>query len=309
MTAAVPVPAQRVRQGTVRAEDDRLLPVLPALEPLFGSGGLRRGSAVAVRGSASLLLALLAGPSRGGAWCAVVGLPSLGLVAAGEAGVALDRLALVPDPGRDWATVAAALLDALDVVVVAPRGRVPDGDVRRLAARARQRGAVLVPYGAVAWPGVDLRLSTASRGWEGLGEGFGHLRARRVVVRGEGRGAAARARELRVWLPAPGGGVVADTTPTGPPLRAVPRPAPAAQAPGLPERRTDRTDHTSRPLRVVHGEGAPRAAVPPRPPVGRPRDSGPPRRPPGIPAEALARLRPASSLPRPPRPVAAEGRR
>jgi hypothetical protein len=127
VTAAVAVPARRAPAERVVRAGERPLPVLAALEPLLPPGGLRRGSAVAVRGSASLLLALLAGPSQEGAWCAVVGLPALGLVAAAEIGVALERLALVPDPGPDWAAVAGALLDAVDVVVVAPRGRVLDG--------------------------------------------------------------------------------------------------------------------------------------------------------------------------------------
>jgi hypothetical protein len=197
------------------------LPVLPALEPLVGPGGLRRGSSVGVRGSTSLLLALLAGPSRAGRWCAVVGMPALGLVAAAGTGLDLGRLALVPDPGRDWSAVAAALLDAMDVVAVAVRGRVADGEARRLAARARQRGAVLVPYGPVEWPGLDLRLSVAPGGmWEGLGDGHGNLRARRVTVRGEGRGSAARARETELWLPSMGGDV-APASPEPVPLRAV----------------------------------------------------------------------------------------
>ena len=244
MTAAVVAPA---RQARVERAGERPLPVLTALEPLLPPGGLRRGSAVAVRGSASLLLALLAGPSREGAWCAVVGLPGLGLVAAAEIGVALERLALVPDPGPDWAAVAGALLDAMDVVVVAPRGRVLDGDVRRLAARARQRGAVLVPYGAVRWPGAERRLSAVGGSWEGLGAGSGHLRARRVVVRSEGRGAAARAHELRLWLPAPEGGVRAEPTPL---LRAVPDlpPAPSPAPPADLEERAAR-DGVSRPSR------------------------------------------------------------
>jgi hypothetical protein len=222
--------ARRARVGApssagVPEQVGKLLPVLPALEPLVGPGGLRRGSSVGVRGSTSLLLALLAGPSRAGAWCAVVGMPALGLVATAGAGVDLDRLALVPDPGRDWSAVAAALLDAMDVVVVAPHTRPGDGEVRRLAARARQRGAVLVPFGAVHWPGLDLRLSVAPGArWEGLGDGHGHLRARRVVVRGEGRGSAARAREAGIWLPSAGGGVVPAGGP-GSPLAAG-RPAP-----------------------------------------------------------------------------------
>ena len=231
----VSAPAQRGRPETVgRSEGDRPLPVLPALEPLFPAGGLRRGSAVAVRGSASLLLALLAGPSGRGAWCGVVGVPGLGLAAAAEAGIALERLALVPDPGRDWAAVAAALLDAMEVVVVAPRGRVPDADARRLAARARQRGAVLVPFGPVPWPGAELRLSLVDGVWEGLGDGSGRLRSRRVVVRGDGRGSAARGHELALWLPAPDGQIRAVPTlhalPTPPDHAPTPAPTPHLHA-------------------------------------------------------------------------------
>ena len=231
----VSAPAQRGRPEMVgRSEGDQPLPVLPALEPLFPAGGLRRGSAVAVRGSASLLLALLAGPSGRGAWCGVVGVPGLGLAAAAEAGIALERLALVPDPGRDWAAVAAALLDAMEVVVVAPRGRVPDADARRLAARARQRGAVLVPFGPVPWPGAELRLSLVDGVWEGLGDGSGRLRSRRVVVRGDGRGSAARGHELALWLPAPDGQIRAVPTlhalPTPPDHAPTPAPTPHLHA-------------------------------------------------------------------------------
>jgi hypothetical protein len=211
----------------VRSEGDRPLPVLPALEPLFAAGGLRRGSAVAVRGSASLLLAVLAGPARGGAWCGVVGMPALGLLAAAEAGIPLERLALVPDPGRDWASVVAALLDAMEIVVVAPGGRPADGEVRRLAARARQRGAVLVPYGGVAWPGAELRLSVTAGRWTGVGGGWGNLRSRRVVVHGEGRGSAARGQDLPLWLPAPDG----EVRPADHPLRVLPGGRTAATPP------------------------------------------------------------------------------
>jgi len=218
-TALRELPAQA---GAGPEQGERPLPVLPPLAPLLPHGVLRRGSTVVVQGSPSLLLALLAGPSKAGSWCAVVGMPTLGLVAAAEAGVALDRLPLVPAPGADWASVAAALLDALDVVVVAPRSRVRDGDARRLAARARQRGSVLVPFGVrpgggdalpgagVApggWPGADLWLTVGDARWEGLGDGHGHLRARHVEVRCEGRGSAARPRRARLWLPDRGGGV------------------------------------------------------------------------------------------------------
>src|SRR5207245_1888998 len=70
---------------------DRCLPVLPALAPLLPEAGLRRGSTVAVTGSVTLAMALLAGPSAAGSWGAVVGLPSLGAEAAAALGVAGGR--------------------------------------------------------------------------------------------------------------------------------------------------------------------------------------------------------------------------
>ncbi|PLS74761.1 MAG: hypothetical protein CYG61_10595, partial [Actinobacteria bacterium] len=162
---ALAVPDLAARAGAVSPAGslagERLLPVVPALEGLFPGGGVRRGSTVAVAGSTSLALAVLAGPSAAGSWCAAVGLPALGLLAAAEMGMALDRLALVPAPGSEWPTVVAAMLDALDVVVVGTGTgegrRVRPADARRLVARARERGAVLVVLGA--WEGADLRLS------------------------------------------------------------------------------------------------------------------------------------------------------
>jgi hypothetical protein len=190
-------------QPLVLARDEQL-PVLEPLAALFPGGSLRRGTTVTVGGAAtSLMLALLAGPSQAGSWTAVVGHPDLGLVAAAEFGVVLDRLALVPWPGSQWTTVVSALLDAVDVVVVRPpagSGRVRPGDARRLMAKARERGAVLMPVGG--WvEGADVRLAVASSAWEGLGDGHGHLRARRVEVVVSGRGAANRHRQVALWLP------------------------------------------------------------------------------------------------------------
>lgn len=189
-----------------------VLPVLPALGGLLPWGGLQRGSTIEVgtagnRSGApattamSLMLALLAEPSRTGSWCAFVGMPDLGLAAAREAGVELSRLALVPAPGNDWAAVVAALVDGFDVVVVRPPANL-FADGRRLVARVRYRGAVLVSVGG--WPGAEVQLTATARSWEGAGDdGHGHLTARRVTVRAEGRGAAARPREAALWLPAP----------------------------------------------------------------------------------------------------------
>ena len=60
------------------------------------------------------------------------------------------------------------------------------------------------------WPDApDIDLSLASEQWHGIGDGHGHLSARHVVVDMHGRRAAARARQVSLWLPAPGGGVAA----------------------------------------------------------------------------------------------------
>lgn len=188
----------------------RALPVAPALAPLL-PGGLRRGATVALpagTGSTSLLLAVLAGASGAGSWCAVVGMPALGGEAAATAGVDLGRLALVPAPGDRWPTVVSALLDGIDLVAVHhPRPRY--ADARLLSSRARHHSAVLLAVGA-DWPGADLSLRVTAVAWEGLGQGHGHLRRRRVEVEVAGRRAAGRPRRGSLWLPSDSGAVEPD---------------------------------------------------------------------------------------------------
>ena len=168
-------------------------------------------------GTTSLALAVLVGPSVAGSWVAAVGVPSLGLAAAAGFGVDLGRIVLVPDAGDPggptWSTVVATLLESVDVVVVRPPRRVPPGESRRLAARARERGSVLVRLGAGGdWPeAADATLTVTSTSWEGLWQGAGHLRARRAVVEVSGRRAYDRPRSTTLWLPGPGG--VLDTAP------------------------------------------------------------------------------------------------
>ena len=198
---------QRFRPVTLA--DRQVLPVADPLRHLLPGEGLRRGSTVATSGEAgvSLALALVAEATAAGSWVVAVGLPHLGLAAAGEMGVALDRLALVPEVPRDlWPTVVAALVDAVDLVLLGPN-RVRPTDVRRVLARARERGVVLVPVGDW-WPEpVDLTLAGSTSRWHGVGVGHGHLQARRVRVDAAGRRDAARRRATELWLPAEGGGV------------------------------------------------------------------------------------------------------
>lgn len=195
---------------------ERVLPPAEPLTPLL-PGGLRRGTSLQVAGvrdgvgSTSLALAVVAAPSAAASWTAAVGVPSLGLAAAAGFGVDLTRFVLVADAGdldrSTWATVVATLLDAFDVVVARPHGRVPLGTGRRLTARARERGSVLVRLGSPGdWPeSADATLTVVSTAWEGLGRGHGHLRARRAVVEATGRRGLDRPRRTALWLPGPGG--------------------------------------------------------------------------------------------------------
>lgn len=262
----------------------RVLPVVPELSGLLPGHGLRRGSTVAVAGGrsasgsggTSLLLALLSAASRAGSWCAVVGVPSLGILAAAENGIALDRLALVPHPGPEWPTVVAALIDGVDVVVTAVPGPVSDAVAGRLAARARQRGSVLMPFGH--WAGADVTLQVTHGRWEGLGRGRGRLRRRVVTVLARGRGAAARPKETTMWMPgvtlpasagSPGAGS-AGLDPAGP--GASGRATPAPVAPGSASGSGLVLASAPEPARVAFAAGHPFDPAPvalPRPTAAR----------------------------------------
>lgn len=147
----------------------------------------------------TLLMALLAGPSAGGRWAAVAGMPEFGVEAAARFGIALDRLVLVPDPGRQWLTVVAALADVIPVVAVRPAGRVSPAESSRLQARLRQRGTTLLVAGE--WPGSDARIGVEASDWQGLERGHGHLAEREVVVSVAGRGELVRHARSRLRLP------------------------------------------------------------------------------------------------------------
>jgi hypothetical protein len=201
------------RLAVHRSPAGPVLPVSAALATVLPDG-LRRGSTIAVSGSVSLLLAALGAASADGAWCAMVGMPPISAEAARDFGIELSRLPLVPGPGPSWVVVVGALLDAVDVVVARAPAQLADGDIRRLAARARSRGAVFVPYlsGGSRWPHADVRLSVETGSWSGIGRGYGRLRQRQITVTATGRGPASRGRTTRLWLPAASGGVEAFAT-------------------------------------------------------------------------------------------------
>jgi hypothetical protein len=190
-------------EGRVRQQPFGVHPALAAVLP---EPGLKPGSAYSLDSGGSLLLALLAEPSHEGHWCGVIGLPTFAAEAARLAGVRLDRLVLVPDPGDQWLAVTAALAEVVPVLAVRPPARVREGDASRLASRLRDRGGVLLVIGD--WPRVEARLALSDSQWQGLGIGHGCLASRQVQVSATSRRYPS-GRSAQLVLPAPDGRLAA----------------------------------------------------------------------------------------------------
>ena len=201
-TERLQVLAARVRPTA--ASRTRLLPTLPSIAALLPDGGLRRGTVVRCTGRAarSMALAVAAGPSAAGSWCALVGMDDVGVLAAAGYGVDLERLVVVHVARVQWASAVATLADGLDLVVVVPPPHPRPAEVRMLAARARDRGAVILMVEERPSCPVDLELAVTEAGWHGLARGAGRLQSRRVTVVARGRGQAARPVRRELWLPA-----------------------------------------------------------------------------------------------------------
>lgn len=224
------------RVSPVTEAGQRLLPVPEPLAPLFPSGGLQQGWSIGVSGPGgwSLALVLLGAALRGDGWAAGVGIEELGLVAGGELGVPLQRVVLVETPGSArQAEVVAALVEVVDVICLGPLGPFSARDARRLAARAREQGAVTLHLdGGRSWPqGLDVTLEVTPGPWAGIEQGHGHLRQRPVAITATGRRAMARPRRVEVLLPGPDGALAplpVDAPPIGGPAGSRPVAVPMA---------------------------------------------------------------------------------
>jgi len=190
----------RIKSMQATKLDTRLIPTHPAIAGLLPGGGLKEGSTYSVDRSATLLMALLAGPSAAGSWCGVVGVPEFGVEAAASFGIDLDRLVLVPHPGDQWLAVTSAIADVMTVVVTRPPKRVSDTTLSRLTARLRKSGSTLLVLGT--WPHSEAMLSLSESSWSGIGNGNGHLSARQVTVTVTSR-LGERPTSARLWLPDP----------------------------------------------------------------------------------------------------------
>ncbi len=191
--------ALRAKVQPLVGAGEAVLPIREDLQALLPWGGLKRGSTLTVDCS-SLLLATVGAATAEGSWAAFVGLPDLGFAAAAEHGVVLERtVAVVAPPFDQAAVVVASLVDAVDVVVIGPGVITRSSDARRLTARARERGSVLIALGS--WPeAIDVSLRVLSSSFTGLGDGHGYIQSWSANVEAVGRGAAARRRQTRIVL-------------------------------------------------------------------------------------------------------------
>jgi hypothetical protein len=186
----------------VQLARDRRLPVAGELGAALVDG-VQRGSVVTVGGPTGAGVSrtafeLAASVTVAGEWVAFVegGDTTLGLAAAAEMGVELERCAVVRDvPDGRWPVVVGALLDGMTMVVAAVPPRLAAGDARRLLARARERRSVLVALESVpharagTWPAeAALRVYVHGTRWEGLDAGGGLLSSCTTHMDVEGRG-------------------------------------------------------------------------------------------------------------------------
>ncbi|WP_419553970.1 hypothetical protein [Candidatus Poriferisodalis sp.] len=213
------VQLQDVKRAVDLGHDERLLPVADELAPLLTQPGLVRGSVLAAQGPGALTLAtaFAAEVLRTGGWVTAVGLGRMGVSAVAERGASLDRWVFVDEPGDVAAEVLNALIGNVDVILLAAGVRLADAHSRRLRARLRERGTVVIevaeghargvgafspagPRGVGAFS-PDVTLTVERAAWTGLGHGHGRLRERRAEVVAVGRGAASLPRRAVLWLP------------------------------------------------------------------------------------------------------------
>ena len=181
------------------------LAVADDVRELLPDSGLVRGRIVRCSGDAglSLALSLCSLATQQGSWLGVVGVEHLGLLAAVEHGVALERTVLVhpPKTSREWSITVAAAIEGLDLLIVAVPERLSVNDARRVQTRLQSRRAVMIIVDNTVLSQsrsmngsneaqqflADVVLDTKTKSWSGVDKGAGYLQHRDVRIRVSGR--------------------------------------------------------------------------------------------------------------------------
>jgi hypothetical protein len=164
---------------------------------MFPEGGLVRGRTVLCGGDAAVALALriVSQPTQAGSWLGVVGVHNIGVQAASEQGVALQRVVFVqPATSRaEWVSTIAAAADGFDVLMLEVPHGITVADARRVQTRIQSRRNALVLIGAtqkLALQSVfqpDVAMDTTTTQWNGIERGSGYVQSREVCVTVSGR--------------------------------------------------------------------------------------------------------------------------
>ena len=185
---------------------EHCLAVPGPLAPLLPRDGIQKGQTLGFAGSGSWSIALaMAGAAVGNdGWLAIVNAPEVGLCAAGELGVDLERVLVIESvPGDRIPTALAAMNETIDLILLGPHPPLSHRDVRRLSARNRERGTVIFHLDSGRnWPSpLDISFTVTNSRWFGLGDGHGYLQWRQLDVEATGRRAAAQTRRASIALP------------------------------------------------------------------------------------------------------------
>ena len=190
------------RVAPVSMARERVLPVVGHAAELFSEGGLVRGRVLSCRGMAatSASLDLVAAAVAAGSWMAVIDVPTLGLDAASELGVPLERIVAIDtalgektteanraERAARWADVVAAAADGFEVMLTRVPAEVTASTVRKVATRLQQRGVVMLVLGDPGPLVCDGVIDTTEQVWSGVGAGWGHLQQRTVDMSASGR--------------------------------------------------------------------------------------------------------------------------
>lgn len=197
---------QRVAPVVLAAE--QRLPVPGIFHTILPTGGLQRGWTTRVDGGPSaraLAWALLSDITTAGGWIAAVDVPGIGLSAAREVGVAIERVLVVTNTDPDsWSATIGALIGSVDVIVFgAPQHRVQPSQYRRMSSRCRERGTVMVELASSGQGQLqyDVSFSVDPIEWRGLEQGHGCIQARGLDVSVSGRRSKGPTRSARFELP------------------------------------------------------------------------------------------------------------
>ncbi|QAU53021.1 hypothetical protein CPELA_08830 [Corynebacterium pelargi] len=176
-----------------KPSSSQFIEVSRPIAQVLPDGGLLRRCVYECSPTPAFVAELIAQLSAQGTFVAVVGWPELSLAGIAESGGDSTCVVAIPDPGEDPLSTLGVLVEGIDVVIYrgAPMTLSPVR-ARPLLARLRKGVGALVLVGMqVASPRA--RLEAQVRGFRGIGEGQGRIKAVDLEITGQAKAFHARA--------------------------------------------------------------------------------------------------------------------